>query len=755
MMSGQDTPREDGAAAAPDLEPGQPWRPSAGQAGAHQQAPDPLAGGPQTVAQGHVAADEQVSGGGSGPLNPGDLLAGRYRILARIGTGGMATIYRALDESLERPVAVKVLHTHLADEPELLERFRTEGRHAASLNHANIVAVYDQGVTTVPFLVMELIDGPTLRAVLRERGTLGPAAMLEVIEPVAFALDRAHRAGVVHRDIKPENVLLDAESGTPKLADFGIARVIAATRHTHTGALIGSVHYMAPELVDGADASPASDQYALGIVTFELLTGDRPFTADSPMAVALRHVRDRVPAPSTLGFEVDAAVDSVVQRATHPDPEQRFATLSAFALALRAAVPGGPERLDLAPRPPLGTATMLLPSATQATSPLDLRARDAGAAAWARPGSRLPTGSSGDPADRAPDGAADAPPSWPPDTGRLPAEAPGQAEPSTVGDADERAADLTRRARRRGITGALVLLGVLVGLSAVWATWNFVIAPAADVPELVGLTEAAAARSAEEAGFVLSVVDERHDLEVPAGRVLGQQPSPGAESRVGSEVTVTMSLGPRPVEVPNVVGFAAAQAIELLEDDRLVVDVEQVHDDEVAEGMVIRQQPAAGSDAVEGNEVTITVSLGIEQVEVPDLTGSLLDDLGDLLTDAQLVLDDEVDEDWSDEVPTEGAVIEQAPGGGEEVDRGSRVSVTVSRGPLTLAMPDLRGQGIDAARADLEERGFEVVVSASPRPRLGPFVQGTEGLVEEQLPAVGDTIRRGETVTLYTYLDGA
>src|SRR5680860_617418 len=298
------------------------------------------------------------------------LLAGRYRLLRRIGSGGMATIYLATDTSLERAVAIKVLHAHLADDPVLLERFRVEGRHAASLTHPNIVGVFDQGVDDLPYIVMEHVDGPSLRQVLLERGPLTAGEALSVLDPVCRGLARAHTAGVVHRDVKPENVLVAAD-GTPKVADFGIARAMAATSHTQTGTLIGSVHYMAPELVDGKECSPASDQYAVGILLYELLTGDKPLSADSPMAVALRHAREDIPPPSLAEPSIPPAVDDVVLRATAHDPADRFPDLLAMAEALHRAVPRGAQPVAVSSGLPAGhEGTLIIPSDSVDTTSL-------------------------------------------------------------------------------------------------------------------------------------------------------------------------------------------------------------------------------------------------------------------------------------------------------------------------------------------------------------------------------------------------
>jgi eukaryotic-like serine/threonine-protein kinase len=300
---------------------------------------------------------------GSAPRGEVDgLLGGRYRLGPRLGVGGMATIYRAWDITLERDVAVKVVHAHLLDDEEIAERFRREAKHAAALVHPHIVTVFDQGVDDLPYIVMELVDGPSLRQVLYERGRLSPPEVLAVLLPVCAALARAHAAGVIHRDIKPENVLI-ASDGSPKVVDFGIAYVRAGARHTATGTLIGSLHYVAPELVQGHEATPATDQYAVGVLAFELLTGRPPLPAETLTAVLARHAREPVPPPSELAPGIPTALDRVICRATALDPADRFSCIEGFAAALRAAVPGDPEPLEVH-----GNRTLTLPVAAQQTA---------------------------------------------------------------------------------------------------------------------------------------------------------------------------------------------------------------------------------------------------------------------------------------------------------------------------------------------------------------------------------------------------
>lgn len=629
----------------------------------------------------------------AGMTTVGSVLAGRYRLVARIGAGGMATIYRARDETLDRDVAVKVLHGHLADDASLLQRFRTEARHAASLLHPSVVNVFDQGAADLPYIVMEYVDGPSLRQVLAVRGRVTPGEALAIIEPVCHALARAHASGLVHRDIKPENVLI-APDGTPKVADFGIARAVAETGHTQTGALIGSVHYLAPELVDGQEANPASDQYAVGIVLFELLTGRKPLTGDSPMAIAVRHARERIPPPSDFVSDTSRALDRVVARATAIDPAKRFPDLLALVKALRAAVPGGPRPVTVSSGD--GTEhTLIIPAESAETVSL-----------------------------------AAAPPAEPPQ------DTPGP------------------RRRRRGFVKFLALLLALGAVAGgLFAVWHFLIAPETSVPAVVGLSQEAATAELDELGLELTVADSAHDFEAPEGQILQQDPEEGAQLRRGSTVAVVLSAGRAPVTMPGVGGMGKEEALELLQSSayRLDVRVDEEYSHVVPKGQVQGQLPEEGGALTQGDSVVINVSLGVRQVSVPDLAGMDRGEAEEALSAANLV--PEFTGEYSDEFPEEGDVIRQSVDADTEIDEGSTVTVTVSRGPASVKVPDVRNERVADAVAKIEGAGLVAKVESESRPRLGPFPAGRVGRVEVQDPSPGTTVRRGQTVTLYTFAD--
>ena len=646
----------------------------------------------------------------AGAVGVGALLAGRYLLEARVGAGGMATIYRGRDELLERAVAVKVLHPHLAADPSFLARFRTEARNAAALLHPHIVTVFDQGVVDqgvvgqgvvgqgvvgqgvvgggggeagLPYIVMEYVDGPSLREVLGRRRRLSAAEALAVVEPVCRALARAHAAGVVHRDVKPENVLVGPD-GTPKVADFGIARAAAETNHTTTGTIVGSVHYLAPELVDGREATSASDQYAVGVLLYELLTGHKPLPADTPMAVMLRHAREAVPPPGDAAPDLPPAVDAVVVRATALDPRKRYPDLLALAAALRVAVPGGPA--PVAAGGDDGRAVVIPPEA--ATTRLARRRRQ---------------------------------------------RRRGRVRQS--------------RARRTAVAVAVAVLA----LGTVLGVWHWVVAPFEPVPKVAGVTRDAAEAALADAGLGLAVAARRHDVDAPAGTVLGQQPAPGTALRRGGQVRVVVSLGPDEVEVPAVAGRPWRRARRQLAGAPYFFDVAVVErfSRTVEAGHVIAVTPTAGETLPQARRVTLTVSKGVEQVRVPAVVGETRADAVAALRDAKLRV--KVTEAYRDDAPNAGTVAEQSVRPRRRVDRGTRVALVVSLGPLTVSMPNVNGHGLDDARAELERLGLGVRVTEQARPLVGPFRRGAFGRVEAQVPEPGAGVRRGETVDLYTF----
>ncbi|MEX1178836.1 MAG: Stk1 family PASTA domain-containing Ser/Thr kinase [Nitriliruptor sp.] len=697
----------------------------------------------------------------SGPSTP-IRVGGRYVLRGVLGRGGMATVHRARDEVLDRDVAVKLLHAHLATDPAFLDRFRREARAAAALSHPNVVAVHDWGETEDgPFLVLQLIEGPSLRAVLRHRRRLHPEEVVTVLGPAAAGLAAAHAAGLVHRDVKPENLLLGLD-GTVRVTDFGLARAAASATSTFgTDVLVGSPHYLSPEAVRGEPLDPRADVYALGVVLYESLTGRPPFEADTPFATAVQHTSQRVPAPSALAPEVPTALDEVVRRATDPDRDRRYPDAAAFAAALTAAAPASSAPLpalfaddtgiDLDGR--TGTA-VLGPEAHDTTvsgaepppppAPLD----DGSSVAWDADGAQLwppplPPSGDRDDGDRDDGDRDDDPVAW---LGDL----TGDPDADVTAPPDEDDAEEVRgRPRRRWLVALLVIAGALVA-SALggYLVWDRVLAPVVAVPAVTGAPVDSAVGALEDAGLEVAVDDERrNDLEVPAGHVLSQDPPGETEVRQGRTVTLVVSAGPRQIAVPDVAEITPEEAEELLVGADLTLgEITETHHEEVPEGQVIASEPAAAEVVDETSPIDLVVSRGPAPREVPELTGSTLEEAQATLR--ELGLDAEVAGREYADAPA-GTIIGQTPGAGDQVARGSSVTVTISDGPAPIEVPNVRGQVRSEAVATLEGLGF--VVEVETRGGVGAFFN--PGRVFEQDPGPGSERFPGDTVLLYAYED--
>ncbi|HSK24622.1 MAG TPA: protein kinase, partial [Egicoccus sp.] len=482
-------------------------------------------------------------------------MGGRYVLRGEIGRGGMATVHRTVDEVLEREVAVKLLHAHLAGDPAFLDRFRREARAAAALAHPNVVAVHDWGETDDgAYLVLQLVEGPSLRAVLRRHGRLSPEQVLGVLAPAAAGLGAAHRAGLVHRDVKPENLLL-GHDGQVHVTDFGLARAAASATSTFgADVLVGSPHYLSPEAVRGEPLDPRSDVYALGVTLFECLTGRPPHEGESPFATAVAHTSQRVPPPSSLVEGIPPELDELVVAATSHDPDERPEDGAVFARELALAVPAG-------------------------IAPLDLHELAGDTIVTARPDAVVRNGTmtfgSGDADTMVGRGGPPSPPDIDDDGGE---------------DTDQ----LHDTRRGRGWLVALLVLGLLAASAAGgYLVWDRMLAPVTPIPDVIGDAQDQAAAELESAGFVVAVAQERpNDLETPADHVLAQDRS--GEARRGARVILTLSAGPRQVPIPAVVGDTREVAEAKLSDAGLVPDVSETYHEAVASGLVISTDPPAG-----------------------------------------------------------------------------------------------------------------------------------------------------------------
>lgn len=624
----------------------------------------------------------------------GEIVDGRYRVVRHLADGGMATVLLATDTRLDRDVALKVMRADLAADESFVSRFQREARSAARLSHPNVVPVFDQGEDDGRvFLAMEYIDGRTVREVIDTEGALTPRAALDLMEAALTGLSAAHDAGYIHRDVKPENILL-ADEGPVKVADFGLAR--AVTSHTATdGVLFGTVAYLSPEQVERGIADARSDVYAAGLILFELLTGTRAIEGESPIHVAFQHVHEGVPAPSERVPGLPAALDDLVELATHRDPDERPRDAADYLEALRQTRAGlSPDQLDTrpdhAPRAAGAAPTVAhpRPSRTRALDPA------AGSA-------RVATGTS----------AAD----------------------GTTPPADH--APASRSGRRRGILALLLALLLLAG----GGYWYATAGPGASVtvPDVAG-------ESREDAASTLGARDldlaeqEAFDEEVPAGEAITSNPPSGAEADKGSDVTVVFSKGPERYEVPDLAGTSEAAAKKALEDRNLTPGKasEDWHDS-VDKGRVISSSPAAGTEVKRDASVSYVVSKGPEPVDVPTVTGKTADAATSALEDAGLEAT-RAEDAYSSSVP-KGSVISQSPASGT-LTPGGTVTLTVSKGPEMVTVPQVEGLSKAAATRKLEAAGFTV----SSQNFLGAPLDE----VRASRPGGGATAPKGSTVTI-------
>jgi serine/threonine-protein kinase len=480
-------------------------------------------------------------------------------MVERIAAGGMGEVFRAHDAVLAREVAVKVLHRSLAGDPAFVDRFRREARAAAGLAHPNIVAVYDWGaVDGVYYMVMEYVRGPSVRHLLNEQGRMEPAQAAEILRQTLLALGHAHHEGFVHRDMKPENLLV-TQDGTVKVADFGLARAYADGRVTQAGAVTGTVQYLAPEQIRGEPADPRSDLYSLGIVAYELLTGKLPFTGETAMAIAYKHLSDRVPAPSTILPDLPAELDGFVAAATDRDRELRPESADVMRMDLEAV------SRQLPPASRLSSLVRDIPSITV--------------------------------------------------EGGETTEVSVRLETASVPRMERH---LRRRRILKRIFGAILLLGLLS--TAAWGTWTYAIPHTAVIPALVGEPVDLARDRLTALGFEV-VLTDRYDMQVPADHVLALRPAAGAERDQGTTVTIVRSKGPPPVEVPSVTGDALKGARRAIVGAGLGVGkVVRRFDDLVPPGRVIAVRPATDR-LPRGTAVTLIVSDGPRPVPIPDIRG--------------------------------------------------------------------------------------------------------------------------------------
>lgn len=612
----------------------------------------------------------------------GTIFAGRYRLERKLGGGGMADVWLAEDQELGRKVAIKILHDRYANDTQFVERFRREATHAAGLSHPNVVSIFDRGEAEGSyFIVMEYVEGRTLKELIVTRGPCPVPVAISYVRQVLAALRYAHRNGIVHRDIKPHNVLVDHE-GRVKVADFGIARA-GSSQMTEAGSIIGTAQYLSPEQARGAPVDESSDLYSTGILLFELLTGKVPFTGETPVEIAMKHISQVPPAPSSIRHEVPHDLDLVVLRSLAKEPADRYRSAKEMDRDLELVGRGdgvGPETEE--------AATMVLRGETTAATTVQPR----------------PAGFGGDERYRSYEGQVKAGRAWWP---WLLAAAAAIA---------------------LGIGGWLLYDNIRDQIDAT--------EPVA-VGLYTGILEKNAVALIDKDGFEHNV-RRLPNADTQPGYVFEQQPAAGTKQPRGSIVTILVSSGKPKVTVPSLKGKSRDAAVAELTQLHLEPRVVQVSSSEPA-NVVTAQDPQPGVVVVAGSSVRINVSSGPKPVAVPSVIGQSYDSAAAQLQSAGFTVG-RVDVDSNQPA---GQVVDQSPPGNSTASKGSSVTLSVSKGPTTVTVPDVSLQTAADARATLQAAGFKVTVVHQDTDD-----ESLDGLVMSQDPAGNSQADPKSVVTL-------
>ena len=624
----------------------------------------------------------------------GELIDGRYQLIRQMATGGMASIYEALDTRLDRKVAVKIMHSHLAQDEQFVERFIREAKAAAALSHPNIVAVQDQGWnqngTPAIFLVMEMIEGHTLREYLNEQGNLAIADGIKFLLPVLSALSAAHKIGIVHRDIKPENILISKE-GRIKIADFGLAKgpLLGGTMTAESSVILGSVSYLSPEQVQRGVADSRSDIYSIGITAFEIFTGRKPFEGAEPIQIAYMHVNNRVPKISSVISGVPDSLDDLIYRATSANPDERPRDATIFHEEL--------SRISQSLNPKENQLSLELDIPIEPMRPKPSRK------------------------------------SLRSKVKELTEAIPNPAPRETTEEVRKRKKASKRVRRNRKIA---LLMAVVVGIVG----WYVLIGPGSRVvvPSTVGASQTEVSAAFDPLGLTSLVVEREFSEEIPEGRVIQSIPEAGGRIDQGGTVKLVLSKGPERFTIPNLAGLTPEAATNLI--GKLPLSIQPLVEEfssTVPKGYVIDSNPIAGEKVKRNSLIVIRVSKGIEQVALASYVGKSSDQALNELQDAGFVVTSTY---AYSETRLAGEVITQKPAGGATADKGSKVALVISKGTQFAYIPNLFSIEEAKAVAALKDLDLKVVVK-----KIG---KKTVKKVTNVSPKVGSKVKRGSTVTI-------
>jgi len=625
----------------------------------------------------------------------GELIDNRYLLQRQIASGGMATIYAGLDTRLDRPVAVKIMHAHLANDEAFVSRFIKEAKATAALSHPNIVSIQDQGWNEggppAVFLVMELVEGSTLRDYLNEKDSLTVEQTFQLITPVLSALSAAHRIGIIHRDIKPENILI-SKDGRIKVADFGLARNITMgqTMTAESSVVLGSVSYLSPEQVQRGVADARSDIYAVGIVLFEMLTGSKPYSGETPIQIAYRHVNDRIPNIQTIKSEIPTSIAELVYEATAPNPDQRPKNAEELLNILREIQAKiDPKRrqmsleLDLPPiinkknKRGKVSVTSALGGIKEKTSQLI------------------------------------------------------STKPINISKPEDSIRTKKRKVSRRVRRNRIIALFLLIAL--IFGSYQILNAGKISVPSLVGMSQGEAKNDLKNLGLNIQVVEEVFSEDVAKGKIIATKPGGGGKISPAGTVGLIVSKGQERIIVPTLNGLTPDVASGKISDLGLSVgQINESFDMKIAAGFVIGTDPKVGSEVRRKSIVNLIVSKGVEQLALPSYVGKggeqALSELNDLGFDVN------VKYSFSDSI-FKGQVITQRPERSDLISKGSKIELEISKGSEFVFVPNVLGKNKNDASVDLENLGLKVSTKGS-------------GKVNNISPAIGSKVKQGTVITI-------
>ena len=626
----------------------------------------------------------------------GELIDNRYLLQRLIASGGMATIYAGIDTRLDRPVAVKIMHAHLANDEAFVSRFIKEAKATAALSHPNIVSIQDQGWNEggppAVFLVMELVEGSTLRDFLNQQGAVSIEQMFQLMTPVISALAAAHKIGIIHRDIKPENILI-SKDGRVKVADFGLARnmAIGQTMTVESSVVLGSVSYLSPEQVQRGVADARSDIYAVGIVLFEMLTGGKPYEGETPIQIAYRHVNDRIPTLQSVKSDIPITISDLVHAATAPNPDHRpkdaEELLNKFR-EIQAQIDPKKRQMSLE----LDLPPSMMKSVTKR--------------------GKVSVGS-------ALEGLKEK-------TSQL-----ISTKPIKVSKPEDSIGTKKRKVSKRVKRNRIIALLLLIGL--VFGGFRLLNIGKISVPSLVGMSQTEASKSLEPLGLDLEIIEEVFSEDIPKGRVIASEPGGGGKISPDEKVGLILSKGQERILIPRLNGLTPDVASAQLSSLGLTVgEINEIFDMKIAAGYVIATEPKETMAVKRKTIVNLIVSKGVEQISLQSYVGKggeqALSELTEMGFDVDAVYK------FSDSV-FKGQVISQSPEKMESIGKGSKIDLTISKGPEFVFVPNVLGKNKNDASLDLENLGLRVKIKGS-------------GKVNNISPAIGAKVKQGAVITL-------